>query len=114
MTTIALPATYETLIVGNEPRLFQFDRNVSREEIVSTMTNEGCKPASVADLILFSAKNLNRERNFPIVALGSMASVSHFETFPCLNGNDSIRLLPQGTIFEEKWDPIYRFLGTVK
>lgn len=63
------------LVLGAESKPFHFNRNISSENAIKEMAKEGYRPATIWDLLDFGAKNPELQRQFPIVALGSVAEV---------------------------------------
>lgn len=55
-----------------ETKLFYFDREMSSEEVVVEMDKKGWKPAKIWHLLFFGAKNPKLQKQFPIIALGSV------------------------------------------
>ena len=79
-------------IVGDEVRpnvVFTFvhlNRNATIDEVLAEMERLGLRPATFAELLAFSLKYGDLQRQFPIVALGSSVRVSGYERFPVLRG----------------------------
>ena len=77
--------------------LFHFDRNISSEDAVKEMKKEGFRPATVEELLALGADQPKLQREFPIIALGSVWRVFYgFRCVPSLNldGDDRELNLP--------------------
>jgi hypothetical protein len=55
-----------------EVELIHFDRNISSEEALREMEKTGYRAAELHELLAFGAKYPNIQREFPIVAIGSV------------------------------------------
>ena len=53
-------------------KLFHFNRGISSEYAIREMEKEGYRPAEAHELLSFGAKYLDVQREFPIIALGSV------------------------------------------
>ena len=103
----------ENYVLGSDPKIFHFSRNVSSEDVVKEMDKEGYEPAMIWDLLDFGAKNPEEQRKFPIVGLGSVGEVGGHRYVPYLDGDDSERDLDL-CWWGHGWDAFYRFLGVRK
>jgi len=66
----------ENLVLGTEPRLFNFSEDVPEgitveEDLIARMDRQGYRLANLWELLDFGAKNPNEQLNGPIIALGS-------------------------------------------
>ena len=63
--------------------LFHFEKKMHAEEIATEMDKAGYKPASVWDLLGLAVKKPDLQKEFPVVALGSVCTISRnrFVTF---------------------------------
>ncbi len=52
--------------------LVHFNRNIGSEEALQELDKVGYRPANLSELLAFGAKYPDRQREFPIVALGSV------------------------------------------
>ncbi len=52
--------------------LFHFGRNISSEDAAKEMEKEGMRPATIEELLALGAKHPDLQREFPIIALGSV------------------------------------------
>lgn len=64
--------TKRTGTVKSGIKLFHFNRNISSEEAIQEMDKEGYRPAEACELLDFGKKHPDVQREFPIVALGSV------------------------------------------
>ena len=103
----------ENYVLGSDPKIFHFSRNVSSEDVVKEMDKEGYEPAMIWDLLDFGAKNPEEQRKFPIVGLGSVGEVGGHRYVPYLDGDNSERDLDL-CWWGHGWDAFYRFLGVRK
>jgi len=53
-------------------KLFHFDQGISSEEVLKEMEKEGYRPAEACELLSFGVKHPDVQREFPIIALGSV------------------------------------------
>ncbi len=53
--------------------IFNFGENISSENAIAKMDTEGYRPATIWELLAFAKKHPELQRQFPIVALGSVA-----------------------------------------
>ncbi len=83
----------ENFTLGAEPKLYHLNRNISSEKAIEEMAKDGFRPATIWDLLDFGAKNPELQRQFPIVALGSVCRVSVRRFVACLGRDDSGRSL---------------------
>jgi hypothetical protein len=79
-------------IVKFQAKLHHFDRRISSEQAVKRLTRAGVwEPAKIEHLLAFAAKNPAEQRNYPIVALGSVARVYLQRHVPFVDGDNSER-----------------------
>jgi hypothetical protein len=103
----------ETLSLGQEPKLFHFDRDISSEDAIAEMEKQGYRPATLGDLLKFGAENSEEQRKFPIVALGSVARVGGDRDVAYLGRSASGRSLDLYW-FDDVWPRHCRFLAVRK
>lgn len=96
-----------------DEKLFNFDRNISTEDAKAKMDKEGYRPATMAELLVYGAKNPEAQRKNPIVALGSVAQVGSFDYVGVLVVNGSERKLGLDYVGGD-WDVGCRFLAVRK
>ena len=95
-------------------RLFHFDRNINSKEAIKEMDSDGCRPAILMELLALGATHPELQRQFPVVALGSVWRDSDGNRrVPVLDVGDSGRQLDLG-YFDSGWSASYRFLGVRK
>lgn len=92
--------------VGNDYKLFHFDRHISSEDAIKEMEKEGYRAANIYELLLWP----NWEDKDWVVALGSVGEVGGDRHVPCLDRNDSKRDLDLYW-WGDGWNADYRFLG---
>lgn len=64
--------TNRTGTVKGGIKLFHFDRNISSEEAIREMDKAGYRPAEACELLDFGKTHPDVQREFPIIALGSI------------------------------------------
>lgn len=101
------------LVLGTEPKLFHFNRAISSENAIKEMDKEGYRPATIWDLLDYGAKNPELQRQFPIVALGSVCEVNFNRNVAYLGRGASERYLCLGWLGID-WDERCRFLAVRK
>lgn len=91
-------------------RLIHYDQGKESSEIISDMEQARQRPANLAELLALGIEQPELQRQFPIVALGSVRSDAYGnETVPYLRGKGSFRML--GTILlKEPWSKNCFFL----
>jgi hypothetical protein len=106
---VSLPYTAYTL--------FRFvNRNVSAEDVILAMDEDGYRPATLAELLALGASQPDLQKRFPIVALGSAwrsADGSHFVPVLRVGLYDYDRKLSLYW-FGDDWDDYDRFLAVRK
>lgn len=100
----------ENFTLGAEPKLYHFNRSISSEKAIKEMAKDGFRPATIWDLLDFGAKNPELQRQFPIVALGSVARFGDSRGVACLGGSGSGRDLGLDW-FGSGWSDYFRFLA---
>jgi len=97
-----------------EARLFQFDRILSSEDAVAaikaTDAENPWEPATIAHLLAFGATHPDEQRQYPIIALGSVAEVHGIRRVPYLCRSGAERGLPLRW-WDDGWDDFCRFLA---
>ena len=96
-----------------QPKLFQFNRDISSEDAIREMEKDGFRPAKIEELLTYSAILPEEQRNYPTVALGSVAELDGRRRVPCLIRSASERNL---YLFwwNHDWSGYFRFLGVRK
>jgi hypothetical protein len=97
-----------------DAKLFQFDRNISSENVVEAIKTADPEnpwvPAAIEHLLAFGASGPDEQRRYAIVALGSVAEI-HGERFvPYLDVDDRSRLLNLYW-WDDVWNGVVRFLA---
>lgn len=62
----------ESINPNEKTHLFHFDREMSSDAIKVEMDKEGWKPATIWHLLILGIKNPELQKQFPIIALGSV------------------------------------------
>lgn len=93
--------------------LFHFNRNISSEDAIAEMDKVGYRPATMAELLVYGAKNPEMQRQFPIVALGSVAQIDGTRRVGILGEGGSGRKLNLD-YFDGGWGGGCRFLAVRK
>lgn len=104
----------ENFVLGTDPKIFHFNRGITSEDVIKEMDKEGYCSAMIWDLLDYGAKNLEEQRNFPIIGLGSVGGVScGGRSIPYLCGGGSERSLLL-SLWDGDWGDDCRFLGVRK
>lgn len=95
-------------------KLFHFNRDISSEDAISEMDKDGFRPATAMELLVLGFLFPELQRQFPIVALGSVWLYADDVRFvPCLGVHGSSRGLYLNW-FNCGWIARCRFLGVRK
>lgn len=94
-------------------RLVHFNQYLSSDDVLRELDKRGLRPATIAELLAFGAKYPELQRQFPIVALGSIWQHLGLRFVPYLYGRGSERRLSLDW-FEYGWYDGYRFLAVRK
>jgi hypothetical protein len=89
-------------VVEFDARYFHFNRDISSEKASEEMKKTGWESAKIEHLLCFGEKYPNEQRNFPIVALGSVAEVDGERRVPTIGmycSDRDLNLHP----FDVKW-----------
>ena len=94
--------------------LVHFNRDMQSNEVLKELGKQGLRPGTLPELLAFGAKYLEKQREFPIVALGSVWRNLHDRRFVAyLRCDGSERCL--GLLWlEGGWDASYRFAAVCK
>lgn len=96
-----------------EVELIHFDRSISSEEALREMEKMGYRAAELHELLAFGAKYPNVQREFPIIALGSVWRWHGRRYVACLRRDASRRDLGLDH-FGNDWDDLCRFAAVRK
>jgi hypothetical protein len=97
-----------------EARLFHFDRFISSEKAIESITcNASWEPAKIEHLLAYGATCPEEQRQYPIIGLGSVAVVRGDRDVPCLRRIVAARGLGLRW-WDDYWDGTYRFLAVRK
>lgn len=112
ITEKRFPVTAEQ--VGDwEWKLFHFGRNISSDEAIWLMKEEGYEAGAIGHGLTFGEKYPDEQRKYPIIMLGSVAELDLIRRVPVLWSDDDRRWLDLHWCGVD-WNPIYRFLGVRK
>ena len=94
--------------------LVHFDRNMESDEVLRELDKAGLRSAELPELLAFGAAHPEKQREFPIVALGSVwQDRSGDRDVPYLWSNSGRRLLHLSWL-GRRWDAYYRLLAVRK
>ena len=95
-------------------KLFHFNRDISSEDAKKEMDKDGFRPATLFEQQAFAQKHPDLQRQFPIVALGSVwRDANDSRRVPCLVVDDDKRKLYLNW-FVNDWAAYCRFLAVRK
>lgn len=101
-------------VANVEIQLVHFDRVIESEEAIEELDKMGLRPAKIEELLAFGAKYPKVQREFPIVALGSVWRFAHgLRHVPYLGRSGAGRGLSLGW-FEGEWVERCRFAAVSK
>lgn len=91
--------------------LFHFDRYIESDDAIAEMDKQGYRPGKVEELLALGEKYPDLQKEFPIVALGSVWRDPYgYRDVPCLSWYGSERDLYLSW-FDDRWIADYRFLA---
>lgn len=94
--------------------LIHFNRDMNTDEVLAELDKRGLRPAELHELLKLGEKYPDLQREFPLVALGSIWQSSGGGRFcPCLGGGGSVRYLYLNWI-ANRWDGGCRFAALRK
>ena len=94
--------------------LVHFNCYISTKDVLAELDKQGLRPAELPELLVFGATYPDLQRQFPIVALGSVwRGLDGFRCVPCLSGGDSERGLSLFWIGRD-WVALCRFAAVRK
>lgn len=94
--------------------LIPFNRTISSDNVLRELDRRGYRPAELQELLAFGEKYPDVQRQFPVVALGSVwQDPDGGRSVPCLFGDGSGRDLGLGWIGGD-WSGICRFVAVRK
>jgi hypothetical protein len=102
-----------TGVVQFETKVFHFDRGISSKSAVEAIRADGWEPAQIEHLLSYGATYPDEQRQYPIIALGSVAEVYGDRNVPYLDRGGAERDL--GLMWwVSDWDDDGRFLAVRK
>jgi len=91
--------------------LFHFGFDISSDSAIKAMEKEGFRPATIEELLALGAKHPELQKEFPIIALGSVwRGFCGDRHVPVLCWSDSERELRLSR-WDGDWDGLFRFAG---
>ena len=96
-----------------DAKLVYFGYNISSENVVKELDKKGFRPATIEELLAFGVTNPEIQRQFPVVALGSVCKVDGDRVVACLFRSVSGRSLDLG-LWHGDWLDYFRFLAVRK
>lgn len=90
---------------------FHFDRDISSEEAIRLMKEDGYDAGQIGHILAFGEKYPEEQRKFPIIGLGSVAVIDFNRRMPVLWWDDSNGRKLRLRWFGNDWDRNCRFLG---
>lgn len=93
--------------------LVHFDRAISTDEAIKELDRQDLRPAKIEELLAFGATYSEKQREFPIICLGSVWVGRRDRSVPCLDQSDSGRGLDLSWI-GGGWGDDCRFLSVRK
>ena len=95
--------------------LVHFNRSISTDDALAELDKQGFRPATIEELLAFGSTNPEIQRQFPIIALGSVwASRGGDRCVAYLNRRGSERGLSLDWFDDDDWDDHCRFLAVRK
>lgn len=90
--------------------LFHFKKTMTSEGVIAEMAKENCRPATMKEMLNFGIKHPGVQREFPVVALGSVAELNGGRRVGYLYRNPAERDAHLN-YFDYGWNDYYRFLA---
>lgn len=97
-----------------EVAFFHFNRTITSDQVISEMDKAGYRPATIEELLVIGASQPELQRQFPIVAIGSVLRLScGLRRVPCLDWDGLERDLDFHW-FKNDWRDACRFVALRK
>ncbi len=93
--------------------LIHFNMAILSKDALSELDERGLRPATIEELLAFGTKYPELQRQFPVLALGSIWRQLGDRHVPCLWSGSLERFLSLDW-FEGRWDDYFRFLAVRK
>ena len=94
--------------------LVHFNRSMESDDVLKEMDKAGLRPATLAELLAFGAKYPKKQKEFPIIALGSVwQDLFGYRSVPAL-WSDGVRRDLALDCFEFRWSEYFRFAAVRK
>jgi len=109
-----LPTELNGKKVSVSTKLFHFNRPINSQDAIKEMDKAGYRPATLAELLALGEKQPELQKEFPIVALGSIwTDANGNRNVPYLDVNGHKRKLNLNW-FDNDWNDNCRFLAVRK
>lgn len=96
-----------------DAKLFHFNHTMTSDAVERELEAAGYRSATIAELLAFGAAFPEVQRQFPVVALGSVTRVFGYRSVPYLSGRGAGRRLNLSWSGLD-WDVVCRFLAVRK
>ncbi|MBI2033909.1 MAG: hypothetical protein HYT13_02310 [Candidatus Liptonbacteria bacterium] len=93
--------------------LVHFNHHIKSEEVLHELDKQGLRALELPELLAFGVNYPDVQREFPVVALGSVWQDFGERRVPCLDGLPSRRDL-RLYWFDDRWRSLYRFAAVRK
>ena len=90
--------------------VFHFNKTMMSDDVIAKMKLEGFRPATMKEELAYGEKNPEEQRKYPLVALGSVASLVGSRQVGCLYESSSGRRANLN-YYVSVWRGRFRFLG---
>lgn len=102
-------------VVERTTDLVHFNRSISTDDALAELDKQGFRPATIEELLAFGSTNPEIQRQFPIIALGSVWTSRHGSRFVTyLDRDGSRRRLGLYWFVDDDWYDDCRFLAVRK
>ncbi len=109
-----LPTELNGKKVSVAAKLFHFNRSINSQDAIKEMDKTGYRPATLAELLALGEKEPELQKEFPIVALGSIWTDAFGNRYvPYLSVDGRKRMLDLDW-FDDDWFDLCRFLAVRK
>lgn len=94
--------------------LIKFDKAMESDDVIAELDKMGLRPATIEELLAFGEMYPDVQREFPVVALGSVASIGGHRRVPYLSRYGSGRDLDLLLWWGSRWYALSRFAAVRK
>jgi len=95
-------------------QLVYFDRYLTSDEILKTLAKQGLRPATLKELLTLGEQHPDLQRQFPIVALGSVGQNSDGDRFVAYLWGGGLKRHLRLRWLESRWRALCRFAAVRK